>query len=596
MNATSATALLAKVDPTAVSGGSALASWTPLVVLLTGFGVIAAALLMFGRPADTGGAFARHALRIPNALERFTGAPGWAMAAVGTSLFGLLTAGVGFYSDVAWHVALGRDEVLFTAPHTAIVVGLGLIANGAALGILFATLQRADVGRRWFGLQVPWSMIPLGLLGVSALLGFPLDELWHAEFGIDVTMWSPTHMLMILGASFTGIACWHAFAEAGVRPEVSVPSRVLHVFAAWLTLQGLAASQGEFAFGVPQFQQLFHPVLIAIAAGFALVSTRLVLGPFYAVGIAAASLFLQLPGGEQGGPVETREAGFYVVSAIAIELVAVVFGTANRLRFAVASGLAVGTVGFAGEYVYNQRAYQPWNESLLPEAIIFSVVAAVGAAVLATGFTRAFRLPGRHVPAPLLALAGIAVLGTILLPMPRRVGDVHAELTLVDEGDGRATVRAELSPPDAADDTRWFQAISWQGGGLVLADMEEVEPGVFVSEQPVPVDGPWKTMVRLHRDDQMMTVPVYLPADPEIDEPEIPAVDRSQPFEAEQEYLLREAEPGAQWLAWTIHALLAAAVAVWMAAFTFAVRRIESEGRDAYTRKAPGHRRSAPVS
>ena len=37
-------------------------------------------------------------------------------------------------------------------------------------------------------------------LGFTALGGFPLDDLWHAHYGVDVTMWSPTHLLMILGA------------------------------------------------------------------------------------------------------------------------------------------------------------------------------------------------------------------------------------------------------------------------------------------------------------------------------------------------------------------------------------------------------------
>ena len=35
------------------------------------------------------------------------------------ALYGLLVAGQGFYSDVAWHIALGRDDELITAPHTA---------------------------------------------------------------------------------------------------------------------------------------------------------------------------------------------------------------------------------------------------------------------------------------------------------------------------------------------------------------------------------------------------------------------------------------------------------------------------------------------
>ena len=43
------------------------------------------------------------------------------------------------------------------------------------------------------------------------------------------------------------------------------PARFLHGMAAWLTLQGLVASQGEFSFGVPQFPLLNDPVVLTVA-------------------------------------------------------------------------------------------------------------------------------------------------------------------------------------------------------------------------------------------------------------------------------------------------------------------------------------------
>ena len=71
--------------------------------------------------------WARLLLRPANRLERLTGIPGWAAATIGIGLYGLLVAGAGFYSDVSWHIALGRDKELFTAPHTEIVLGLVLL-------------------------------------------------------------------------------------------------------------------------------------------------------------------------------------------------------------------------------------------------------------------------------------------------------------------------------------------------------------------------------------------------------------------------------------------------------------------------------------
>src|SRR5918998_736502 len=100
---------------------------------------------------------------------------------------------------------------------TAVILAAILgIALAAAVGILFATLQRVDSGLRIGSLRIPYSLVPLGLLGICALSGFPLDELWHRSYGVDVTMWSPTHLLMICGAVFSLIAGWLCLAEAGV--------------------------------------------------------------------------------------------------------------------------------------------------------------------------------------------------------------------------------------------------------------------------------------------------------------------------------------------------------------------------------------------
>ena len=113
------------------------------------FTVVIVGLVGFGRSGDADRPLAAFLLRTPEALERLTGIPGWAAATVGLSLFGLLVAGEGFYSDVAWHVALGRDEGLFTAPHTSIVLGLGLIFLSGLVGVGFASLQQVDTRLRW---------------------------------------------------------------------------------------------------------------------------------------------------------------------------------------------------------------------------------------------------------------------------------------------------------------------------------------------------------------------------------------------------------------------------------------------------------------
>jgi len=74
------------------------------------------------------------------------------------------------------------------------------------------------------------------------------------------------------------------------------------------------------------------------------------------------------------------------------------------------------------------------------------------------------------------------------------------------------------------------------------------QPGVYRSEQPVPVDGRWKTVLRMDWAGEMMALPVYLPADGAIAKAEIPAADRTASFESERRYLLRETHDANRWL------------------------------------------------
>jgi hypothetical protein len=149
---------------------------------------------------------------------------------------------------------------------------------------------------------------------------------------------------------------------------------------------------------------------------------------------------------------------------------------------------------------------------------------------------------------------------------------------LVPAAAGLATIEVAVEPRDAAESARWFQAGAWQGGGLVTSDLIEVSPGRYRSQESVPVGGNWKTLVRLHRGGELMAVPVFLPADAEIGAREIAAVDRSQRFEPETRYLLRETHGGARGLALFVYAFLAVVALTWMAAFALATTRIAPPG------------------
>ena len=100
-----------------------------------------------------------------------------------------------------------------------------------------------------------------------------------------MTLWGPTHLMLIGGASLATLAAAILIAEglraATARPAASRPAASATFRQALLAgafLVGLSTVQAEFDFSVPQFRLLYHPVLQMLAASIALVTARIWIG------------------------------------------------------------------------------------------------------------------------------------------------------------------------------------------------------------------------------------------------------------------------------------------------------------------------------
>ena len=254
-------------------------AWVWLMVPLAIYAVVSLTLFAMGRnngPAFTDFFFGN----ISDSLRRATGFPGWSMAGVLSGLHFLLVVVVGFYWDVAWHIDNGRDVELFTPSHVMILVGLGGLIYTAYLTMLFATLEDVKSGIRVGFVRVPWSALLLLSLGVGGVAAFPLDNLWHEAYGLDVTLWSPTHLQLLGGGSLATLALFLMCAEALPAARPTLLGRFIMALTGGTVLVGLSTFLGEFDFGVPQFQAIYLPILIVAAASMALVLARLALGPW----------------------------------------------------------------------------------------------------------------------------------------------------------------------------------------------------------------------------------------------------------------------------------------------------------------------------
>jgi hypothetical protein len=386
--------------------------------------------------------------------------------------------------------------------------------------------------------------------------------------------------MMVGGGGLATIATWLMLVEGRPAGRTTLLGRGILALALGAILVGVSCFEGEFDFGVPQFQVIFLPVLIAAAGGFTLVLARAALGPWGAIKALVAYLIVR-------GSVALIVWGalhhtfprfpLYLASALVVEAVAAWVGTDNRLRYALVSGAGIATLGIAGELAWVKLS--GWGDLPANDPRIFLVVpaAAIAAAVLGAALSKPVRAQ-RTVPALAAGLAGLILVGTLLALLPRNVGDVNATIRLTPVGE-QAAVAVDLQPADAAHRATAFGVVSWQGGGRVSAKLNEVAPGRYVSDRPVPVTGDWKTMVGLQRRDEVMAAPVYLRADPEIDAPAIPALPQRQAaFVRNTTILLREQHPGPAWPGVLGYGGLAGVATVWSALFAFVAHRLSGAG------------------
>jgi len=597
---TLATFLLLVAAPAALAKNTLPAKGAPIhdVIWGTAVGGALTALVLWVGIAHRSGRIAWLG-RLGGFSERVSGLPPWSAlpsAVTGTSL---VIAVFGFYWDVAKHIDTGRDPSPFgTAAHYPILIGLAGITLGGFLAMVLGTGD--DRTATSLRIADDWH-VPLGgalifLCGGFALAGFPLDDVWHTLFGQDVTLWGPTHVLMIAGASLSTLGVWVLLVEGrrarpenaeGTMPHAALFARLRTLAIAGGFLLGLSTLQGEFDYGVPQFQLLYHPILIMFAAGVGLVAARARLGRFGALQavlfFAGIRLILTAIIGPGFGN-STLHMPLYIVEAGLVELAAARIPRDRPITLGVVSGVLIGTVGLAAEWAWSHIWMPlPWPSSLLPQAAIFGFLAAVAGAIIG-GYVGRALIAGdfgvQRAPRWLLPAAAVLAVFCIAWPLPMNAGSpttANVSLRTVSPAPHRtvlATVR--LSPQDAAHDAQWLTMTSWQGGGLIVDRLRRVGDGVYESNQPVPVYGNWKTVLRLANGRGVRAVPVFLPSDPGIPAKEVPAPTHFQrDFVRDKKILQREAVGGSTWLALPAYLLLLLIAAGWLAALTWGLRRLE---------------------
>jgi hypothetical protein len=542
--------------------------------------------------------------RLADRVGHVVGLPGWAAFPLAIQGGALITAVFGMYWDISIHIDDGRDPGPLANPaHWFILIGLmGVMAAGVFGIALNREPIRSSIRIPGLGDHAPVGAIVVAACGAFSLIAFPLDDVWHRIFGQDVTLYSPTHLMLITGASLSTIGALALYRESLEESDeaLAVPAR-----AGWLLapltgamLIGLNTFLAEFDFAVPQWRLDVQPVGMALAAGIALVSARLVIGPFGALATVGFFLLLRVTLFVLVGPILGQtEPRFplYLASAIVVELAAVALLRSGRdiaktpVLFGAVCGVLIGTIGLAAEWGWTHVWFvHPWTASMFPEALLLGLAMAVAAGTVGGFVGRALTLRGTRLAAvPYWALPAAAVLALVVgfLAIPISAGDGRTRATLrltaapPVGGDRAVQATVRLQPADAADGARWLTMTSWQGKQpSVVQRLDETGPGEFRTSEPVPVDGSWKTILRLHRDDEVLGLPVYLPEDPAIPAKEVPAtatIDRA--FVLDKKNLQREQKQGVAGVLTTGAFIAVALLALALLAVLFwGLRRVRS--------------------
>jgi hypothetical protein len=514
--------------------------------------------------------------------ERKFKRPAW--VALPTALFitTIISALFGFIWDVSLHIGKGRDPGPLANPaHYFILFGLFILFIAGCLACILPYDKPGPyavrITRNWYA---PVGGILMAVCGLYALTGFPLDDIWHRIFGQDVTLWGPTHLMMIGGAGFSTLSALFLDYEGRKALGEEAPKdgpgiKFVQYLAFGGVVIGMSVFQIEFDFGVPQFRQVFEPMLIAAAGAFGLVAARIMMGRGAALIAAVLALALRglmalLVGPILGAPINWF--ALYLGAAVVIELIALTPLLKRPIIFGLVSGLGVATVGLWLESLWINAVYTyPWPTSIWPEALMMAVPVAVltGACGAMAGMVVTDqRLPRRGIGIGLVVLTVLAIGGATANGLRYEVPqNANATITLTDvpvkDGQRFATADVQITPANLiSDDPNWVSVLAWQGGlanerGRFTDHLEKVGPGHYRSTQPMPVSGQWKTLLRVHDGKIFTAVPIYLAGDPGIGAREVPAeATMTRPFVAEITILQRERSPDTPQVLWLVGCLV----------------------------------------
>lgn len=126
--------------------------------------------------------------------------------------------------DADWHTRVGRDG-FWTPPHWVFystVAACGILCVGMVLLETILYYRRYPGFTKDTTTPILFFRGPIGFalagFGLAVMLfSAPLDDYWHRLFGIDVKVWAPFHVMLLLGIIMASLGIFYLFASEVTR-------------------------------------------------------------------------------------------------------------------------------------------------------------------------------------------------------------------------------------------------------------------------------------------------------------------------------------------------------------------------------------------
>ena len=399
---------------------------------------------------------------------------------------GGLVAVLGTYWDDAWHTIRGRDDFAIP-PHLMLYAGVTFIGMAVVYWAYSAFRSHKNLSA-----VVRHPPLALAMIGdATTLLAAPIDNAWHVAFGRDAVLWSPPHMLGIVGLLTVG---------GGILLRMSqVPSRFGH----FLTIAGSAFTLGvllvpvmEYESDVPQFATVWYLPVLTAGAAFAFSLSRVVSPQHWIVpGAAALYTVMRIGVAVFLAAVGLSEAFVFIPPIVVPALVFQLAAQARWPRIVCAALLSLA--------VY--ASYVPYLNYML-DGISFTLIDILAGLPLATAtswLVFAMLAPSRSRLRPPLMV--ILLMGIFFMFVPHRAfahdpgqgEEVGQAALVVVQGHFTATLTAEVIRPLPCDHLSPNGVVARRAGQTLRAPLRRIAACRFQGELKLAGRGRWFMYIEL---------------------------------------------------------------------------------------------------